>query len=194
MRPSAKRAARPAALALLAAAGLAQGQQAPSPDLAALLECRASHADFVAAASLAETPLQAVAAGWQPLARSNMFMTEFRLARPARAFGHVVEQIAFTGEGIVAVLDLADPRPLAGALALEIALDTPEKLLAGREVRSDDAIDADGQAVIDSAVLSVSNVASHPGKTLAGCSYSIEYPEDPVAEDAVPPAPAGSPR
>ena len=37
----------------------------------------------------------------------------------------------------------------------------------------------DGKAIIDSAVISVSNVGSHPGKTLAGCSYSQELLEEP---------------
>ena len=34
---------------------------------------------------------------------------------------------------------------------------------------------------IESAVINVSNVDSHPGKTLAGCSYSLDPPE---TEDA----------
>ena len=30
---------------------------------------------------------------------------------------------------------------------------------------------------IESAVINVSNVDSHPGKTLAGCSYSLDPPD-----------------
>ena len=168
------------ALSLLACATHARAGDAPeSIDLPALIECRASHADFVALGPLLGNPLKAVAAGWQPLPQANMFMSEFRLVRPARVFGHDADRIAFTGTGIVAVLDLPDPRPLAKQLDLETAYDTPEKFMSGKEVRSDDAVRADGKAIIDSAVISVSNVGSHPGKTLAGCSYSQELLEEP---------------
>jgi hypothetical protein len=39
-------------------------------------------------------------------------------------------------------------------------------------------------------VLNVSNVSSHPGKTLVGCSYSLDLAEDPAEES--PEAPAES--
>ncbi len=188
---------RPVLLAplLLTAAAIACADEAKTIDLPALIECRASHADFVALGPLLADPLKAVAAGWQPLPQANMFMSEFRLLRPVRVFGRDADRIAFTGTGIVAVLDLPDPRPLAKELGLDTAYDTPGKFMSGKEVRSDDATRADGKAIIDSAVISVSNVGSHPGKTLAGCSYSqelLEEPETPVApvEEAVPaPAP-----
>lgn len=45
-----------------------------------------------------------------------------------------------------------------------------------------------GEAQIESIILSVSTVASHPGKTLAGCTYSLDLPEDEPAPAA--PAPA----
>lgn len=175
-------------LSLLACATNACAEDTPKPiDLPALIECRASHADFVALGPLLEEPLKAVAAGWQPLPQANMFMSEFRLLRPVRVFGRDADRIAFTGTGIVAVLDLADPHPLAKELGLDTAYDTPEKFMSGKEVRSDDATRADGKAIIDSAVISVSNVGSHPGKTLAGCSYSQELLEEPET----PAAPAG---
>lgn len=183
------------ALSLLACAANACADDAPkSIDLPALLECRASHADFIALAPLLEDPLKAVAAGWQPLPQANMFMTEFRLLQPVRVFGRDADRIAFTGTGIVAVLDLPDPRALAKDLGLDTAYDTPEKFMSGKEVRSDDATRTDGKAIIDSAVISVSNVGSHPGKTLAGCSYSQELleepetPADPAGEAASAPA------
>ena len=175
-------------LSLLACATNARAEDTPKPiDLPALIECHASHADFVALGPLLEDPLKAVAAGWQPLPQANMFMSEFRLLRPVRVFGRDADRIASTGTGVVAVLDLADPRPLAKELGLDTAYDTPEKFMAGKEVRSDDATRADGKAIIDSAVISVSNVGSHPGKTLAGCSYSQELLEEPE----MPATPAG---
>lgn len=169
------------------------------PDLAALIECRGDLGQLTALAPLLEDPLKAVAQGWQPLPQTNMFMSEYRLLAPIRVFGHDTQHVAFSGGGVVAVLDLPDPRPLAKQLALETAIDTPAKAMFGKEVRSQKTLDPDsGKALIDSAVLNVSNVSSHPGKTLAGCSYSLDLAEDeaeePDADVASPPAPAVQPR
>ncbi len=177
---------------------LAATAQEARPDLAALIECRGDLGQLAALAPMLEDPLKAVAQGWQPLPQANMFMSEYRLLTPIRVFGQDTDHIAFSGGGVVAVLDLADPRPLAKQLALETAVDTPTKAMFGKEVRSEEVRDpASGKALIDSAVLNVSTVSSHPGKTLAGCSYSLDLAED-VAEDdpgdeAPPPAPATQP-
>ena len=40
---------------------------------------------------------------------------------------------------------------------------------------------------IDSAVLNVSNVDSHPGKTLVGCTYSLDLAEEPQTTEAASP-------
>lgn len=172
--------------------------QAERPDLAALIECRGDLGQLGALAPLLEDPLKAVAMGWEPLPQANMFMSEYRLLNAVRVFGHDTDHVAFSGSGIIAVLDLPDPRPLARQLALETAIDTPAKAMFGKEVRSEEVRDpATGKVWIDSAVLNVSNVSSHPGKTLAGCSYSMDLPEDDAEEDggdgASPPAPAIQP-
>lgn len=149
-------------------------------DLAALIECRQTLADFHYLAPALADPLQAVALGWRPLPQANMFMTEFVLNSPVKVFGHDTDHIAFTGDSIIALLDLADPRPLAKQLELETAIDTPAKAMFGKEVSSiEDRDEATGTVYIRSAVLNVSNVASHPGKTLAGCSYSLDMAEEP---------------
>lgn len=161
---------------------------AAKPDLAALIECRGRIDQFMALAPALQDPLQAVAQGWQPLPQANMFMTEFRLAAPIRVFGHESDHIAFAGESVMAILDLPDPRPLARELELETAIDTPDKAMFGKELHSEERHDAgSGGTVIESVVLNVSNVASHPGKTLVGCSYSLDLPEE---EEAPEPAPA----
>ncbi|MFT3762103.1 MAG: hypothetical protein QM761_05725 [Pseudoxanthomonas sp.] len=174
---------------LLAAVGLARAGEAQSaPDLPALIECRAQLADFHALAPALQDPLKAVALGWKPLPQANMFMTEFQLTVPIRVFGHDTDRIAFSGDGIVAVLDLPDPRPLARQLQLETGVDTPEKAMFGKEVRGVETTDPQtGKPLYESAVLNVSNVSSHPGKTLAGCSYGL----DELEEDA-PDAPAAA--
>jgi len=171
--------------------------QEARPDLAALIECRGDLAQLGALAPALEDPLKAVALGMQPLPQANMFMSEYRLASPIRVFGQDTDHIAFSGGGVVALLDLPDPRPLAKQLALETAVDTPAKAMFGKEVRSEEIRDpATGKVLIDSAVLNVSNVSSHPGKTLAGCSYSLDLPEDEDASgdgEAPPPAQAAQP-
>jgi len=181
--------------ALLLAAGTgAHAADAPAarPDLAALLECRAREADFAALQPVLEDPLKAVALGWRPLPQANLFMTEYELTTPVTVFGHPTSQIAFSGPSVMAILDLPDPRPLAKQLKLEEGVDTADKVMYGREVLSQDTTDPKtGEAMIESIVLSVSNVQSHPGKTLAGCSYSLDLPEEP--EPDAPPAPAPAP-
>lgn len=170
--------------------------QATTNDLASLIECRGDIADFATLAPALEDPLKAVALGWQPLPQANMFMTEYRLASPIRVFGNDTDHIAFTGGSVMAILDLPDPRPLAKELALETAIDTPAKAMFGKELRSEETRDAtSGKVLIESVVLNVSNVASHPGKTLVGCSYSLDVPEEEAPEDAAPPVaaePAGA--
>ena len=129
-------------------------------------------------------------------------MADYFTAHPL-VFGHGTDHIAFTGSSVMAILDLPDPRPLAGELGLETAIDTPAKAMFGKELRSEESRDAEsGQVLIESVVLNVSNVSSHPGKTLVGCSYSLDLPEDapdtdtdaPAPEGAPPPAPGGQPR
>jgi hypothetical protein len=179
-------------LPLLAqAAGSEEKLDASRIDLVALIECRQTLADFHYLAPALADPLQAVALGWRPLPQANLFMTEFVLNKPVSVFGHSTDHIAFTGDSIIALLDLPDPRPLAKQLELETAIDTPAKAMFGKEVSSIEERDqATGTVYIKSAVLNVSNVASHPGKTLVGCSYSLDRAEDPEplpAADAIVP-------
>ncbi len=176
-------------LALLPAlAAAADGDAAvATPDLPALIECRSDIHAYLALAPALKDPLKAVALGWQPLPQSNMFMTEYRLAQPIRVFGHDSDRVAFTGDSVLAILDLPDPRPLARQLELETAIDTPAKAMFGKELRSVETRDArTGATVIESAVLNVSNVSSHPGKTLVGCSYSFDLPEEDEAPETPP--------
>ena len=170
-------------LLLLSATPLAS---ANPPDLVALIECRQGVSDFAQLAPVVADPLKAIALGWQPLPQTNLFMAEYRLTAPVSVFGHSSDHIALAGGTIVALLDMPDPRPLAAELELEEGVNTPEKAMYGRELVSRDVIDAKtGEALIESVILSVSNVKSHPGKTLAGCTYSLDLP----AEDEMP-APA----
>ncbi|MGX5732201.1 hypothetical protein ACWKWK_16940 [Pseudoxanthomonas beigongshangi] len=163
-----------------AAAPLAAAQV----DIARLISCQGQPEEFMALATALQDPLQAVSLGWRPLPQANMFLSEYALGTPVTVFGHRSAHIAFAGSSVMAVLDLPDPRPLAKALALETAVDTPEKAMFGKELVSEEVRDpATGAALVRSLVLNVSNVTSHPGKTLVGCTYSIDPLEDEPAEE-----------
>jgi len=163
-------------------------------DLAALIECRQGLADYSAVAPVVADPLKAVAAGLQPLPQSNQFMSEFRVATPLTVFGQRTEYVAVAGASIMAILDLADPRPLARSLALEDGVDTPDKFMAGRELVSRDVTDPrTGEPMIESVILSLSTVKTHPGKTLAGCTYSLDLPPEEEPAPGAAPAPAPAP-
>lgn len=171
---------------LLAVALPAAAYADPAVDLPALIECRQGVSDFAALAPIAADPLKAVALGWRPLPQGNLFMSEYTLNTPVTVFGHPTDHIAMAGSSIMAIVDLADPRPLARALDLETGYDADGKFMAGRELVSRDVNDArTGEALIESVILSVSNVTSHPGKTLAGCTYSLDLPAEEQAPAAV---------
>ncbi|MCC4618779.1 hypothetical protein LL965_01295 [Xanthomonas cassavae CFBP 4642] len=163
-------------LLLSPAAVLAQGATV-RPDLPALIECRQRIGDFNALAPVLADPLKAVALGWTPLDQSNLFMTEYTLNTPISVFGHSTNHIAFSGASIMAILDLPDPRPLAKQLDLELGVDNADKVMYGHELVSEDTTNPKtGEAMIESVVLSVTNVKSHPGKTVVGCGYSLDLP------------------
>ena len=181
----------PACIAALLLCSALPSVAAEPLDLPALVECRQGVAAHAALAVALADPLQAVAKGLQPLPQQNQFMTEYRLATPMTVFGQRTDRIALAGASIMAILDLADPRPLAKRLALEDGVDTPEKFMAGRELVSRDVTDPrTGEALIESVILSLSTVKSHPGRTLAGCTYSLDLPPE---EETPPPAAAPGP-
>ena len=172
------------ALLPLLAAAPALAQTPAAIDLPGLIQCQRSVSEFAQLAPVVADPLKAVALGWQPLPQTNLFMAEYRLLTPIEVFGQRADHIAMAGGTIVALLELADPRPLARQLGLEEGVDTAEKVMYGRELVSRDVVDAQtGEALIESVILGVSTVKSHPGITLAGCTYSLDLPaeDDPVA-------------
>lgn len=165
-------------------------------DIARLISCQDTPEAFFSLAVATQEPLNAVSLGWRPLPQANMFLTEYTLNTPITVFGHHSDRIAFAGSSVLAVLDLPDPRPLAKELALETAIDTPAKAMFGKELLSEEFTDPKtGTAMVRSKVLNVSNVTSHPGKTLVGCTYSIDPLEEPAPEPAPTPptAPPSAP-
>jgi len=167
-------------LLIVAGNGLCVATETPvDPDLPALIECRQDYRAHRALTPLLTDHLAAVRQGWQPLPQTNVFMSEYRLLAPINVFGYSTEHIAFAGSAILAVIDLPDPRVLAHELELEAAVDTAEKVIFGREIVSRQIHDpSNGQTLIESAVLNVSNVSSHPGKTLVGCDYTLDFDDN----------------
>lgn len=170
----------PALTVLLLAASPLVAAGTPAPDLATLVQCQSPLEDYSALVAPVDDPLAAVALGWAPQPRTNPFLAEYRLTTPVTAFGRASDHLAISGGTVMLVFDAAQtpPQALAAELALEVLVEEPGKFMAGREVRSVDVSTDDGQPMIESAVLGVSTVTSHPGKVLAGCTYSLDVPEE----------------
>jgi hypothetical protein len=137
---------------------------------------------------------------WRKVATGNGFLDEYELPEPITVTGtYTTRRIAFSSTGVLAILDLADPAPLAKAEGIANAAD-PEPLIAqivasGKATRAEIEADmpfrkflgervmvdvtelpADGESFGAHTTIArtISNVTTHPGKTLYGCSYRIE--------------------
>ena len=138
--------------------------------------------------------------GWVPIKTKNFLMNEYELPAPITVAGHYsTRRIAFTSNGVLAILDLADPSLLAREQGIENAADpnpmieamiasgkaTPQEIEAatksrkflGEKIlidRTEPATAAEEFGTRTIIGRNVSNVTTHPGKTLYGCSYRIE--------------------
>jgi hypothetical protein len=165
-------------VALVCSAGAASATDAgfdPSAvDLAALVECREDSRTYNSFALwLAGEPAAAEALGWQEVASENPFLKEYGLPVAIGVFGHDTDRVAFTASGPMAVLDGVAPGELAKKLGIVPDIATAGKFLGEKVIL--EAKEEDLGMVFETRVaLNVSTVDSHPGKTLAGCSYRIE--------------------
>ncbi|NTF40524.1 hypothetical protein [Rhizobium rhizogenes] len=163
-----------------AAAHAATAEQDPSKiDLAKLIECTTydvpSYNNFGMWLTGPESATAMKQFGMTELPSENPFLREFQLAAPVSAFGRQTSRIAFASSGPLAVLDEPDPHPLAKALGVTAAVDQPNKFLGAKEILSNKEQLENSDTVLHTLItLNVSTDDSHPGKTLAGCSYSIE--------------------
>jgi hypothetical protein len=174
----------------LAAAAIALGLSCPAAaetnpdafdataiDLPAYIECRA--ADIAAyqgfARHLAENE-DAVeqALGLTEENSGNPMLKQYRLTKPITVFGRRADRIAFTASGVMALLAETDPHPIAKEIGVEPAFDRPGKYLGEKIVsEKEERIDTDTR-FRSRIALNVSTVDSHPGRTLTGCTYSVE--------------------
>lgn len=143
---------------------------------------------------------EAEARGWHRIESDNPFLAEYELPEPIVITGNwTTSRVAFSSSGILAILDETDPSIIAKAEGIANEMDPApliDALVASGQV-SRREVETEikfrkflGQRVlIDETELaktpedfgthtvisrSISNVTSHPGKTLYGCSYRIE--------------------
>lgn len=151
-------------------------------DLAKLIECRTYDVPTYNAVAFWLAGTEGAEArkhfGLAEEKSANFLLRTYRLKTPITVFGRQTRHIAFNSSGPMAVLDEADPHPIAKALEIEPAIDLPAKFLGERVISTTSEKDAGlGMTVSTRITLNVSTVTSHPGKTLAGCSYVIDLKE-----------------
>ena len=113
--------------------------------------------------------------GMSELPSDNPLLREFQLSAPVTVFGRQTSRIVFASTGPLAVLDEADPHPLAKQLGVPASVDQPNKFLGEKVILSRKDQQENSDTVLETRIsLNVSTVDSLAGKTLAGCSYSIE--------------------
>jgi hypothetical protein len=164
-------------LMLCAAFPVASQANPDEPDLVALIECRADVQAWNGLAfTLMDGPAAAEALGWKARPSENPFLQEYDLPASIGVFGHGTSRIALTATGPMAVLDGVAPAELAAELGITPVVTSPEKFL-GEKVIVDKREEEGGTIFVTRISLNVSSVVTHPGLTLAGCSYSIEAAE-----------------
>ncbi len=201
MKPIFLLAALGVAIPLVAAAQVAEGSDPERIDVVDAIECRLDAPSYNGfALGLNGEEKIAEKRRWVPIESRNFLMNEYDLPAPITVAGHHrTRRIAFTSSGVVAILDLADPAVLARQQGIENTVD-PNPLIAamiasGKASRQDIEaakkfrkflgekilVDRTEPATAEESFgthtvigLNVSNVDSHPGKTLYGCSYRIK--------------------
>jgi len=164
------------ALAVLASLVVAKADDydPASLDLAALIECRADLSAYTGYALwLAGDPGAASTLGWKEVPSANAFLRQYQLPAPVRVFGRETGTIVFTASGPMAVLDGIAAADLARRLDVPAMVSTPDKFL-GEKVVTESTENSGGISLSTRITLNVSTVDTHPGKTLAGCSYVVD--------------------
>ncbi|NYT42997.1 hypothetical protein HZY97_19645 [Sphingomonas sp. R-74633] len=162
------------------------------------IDCRLSVPEYTGFALAVDGPEGiARARHWKEVASANPFMREYMLPADIVVAGaYRTRRIAFTADAILAILDVADPETIARGENIKNAMDPaplleslgPEgarraeaeikfrKFLGERVVKDETEKAGDGEAFGTHMTVtrSISNVTTHPGKTLYGCSYRME--------------------
>jgi hypothetical protein len=102
-------------------------------------------------------------------------LAEFSLKAPITVFGRQASRVAFNSAGVFAILDEADPHPLAKQLDIKPVVDRPGKFMGDKVLsEADEELGDSGVKIRTQVSLNVSTVDSHPGKVLAGCGYRMD--------------------
>jgi hypothetical protein len=137
---------------------------------------------------------------WKRIASRNAIMHEYKLPQPITvAATYSTRRIAFTGNAILAILDLPDPTTVArseqidNAMSAEPMIDAlvatgkmtraqaeaavPFRKFLGERILKDVTEPAETNESYGSHMIvarTISNATTHPGKTFYGCSYRFE--------------------
>lgn len=163
-------------VACLSAASATAEEQEFDPlavDVVEALECRLDPRTYNGfALTLGSDDGGYQARGWKRQESNNSFLSQYELPEPVIVAGHNTRTIVFSSSAIMAVLDI-DIKELARHENIENVMRNGQKFLGERVVSSKSETDV-GLTFTATVKRVLSNVTSHPGKALLGCSYSVE--------------------
>jgi hypothetical protein len=140
--------------------------------VADIIECKYDVQTYNRYAMAVASTGDVVAPGLTKVETDNPFLSEYETTEPITVFGYTTRRVVFTSAGIMAVLDAPDVAKVAAKLEVPPALEMPGKFL-GEKTVSEIKETVEGEDWIYSVKLNVSTVTTHPGKTLAGCTYTV---------------------
>lgn len=187
------------AIAVAASPALARVEIDAPFDIVGALTCKLNAPAYIGfAMNLGDDETGYKSLGWVKQQSSTPFLAQYRLPAPIEVAGHQTRTIVFSGSGIAAVLDIADPASVAAPLGVVNTIMSREVAAAalgltaaqasqlplvtsfrGERVVSDKMEDGvTAHARLRTRIVQLlANDRSYPGKTLLGCSYSIEVTE-----------------
>ena len=169
-------------------------------DIVEALTCKISAPAYVGfAMNLGDVDAGYRLLGWTMQPSGTAFLSQYHLPRPIVVAGHRTSTIVFSGSGVAAVLDEADPASVAAPLGVVNRLMSREAAAAALGLTPVQAAQLPavtsfrgGRVMLDTTgenagarmrlrtriVQPVTNDAARPGKTVLGCSYSIDVLDD----------------
>ena len=165
-------------------------------DIVGALTCKLDAGAYIGfAMNLGDDEIGYKARGWMKEESGTALLSQYRLPAPIDVAGYATRTIVFSGSGIAAVLDVADPAAVAAPLGVVNSIMSREAAAAALGLAPAQAVQlplvtafrgerelldkTDGERVAGMRVRTrivqlVSKDEHYPGKTLLGCSYSIE--------------------
>ena len=187
---------------MLVAAGISFSAEAVTAqigapvDIVEALTCKISAPAYIGfAMNLGDVDAGYRSLGWTRQESGAAFLSQYHLPRPIVVAGHRTSTIVFSGSGVAAVLNEADPAAVAAPLGVVNTLMSREAAAAALGLTPVQAAQLPAvtnfrgeRLVIDTSeenagarmrlririVQTVTNDPARPGKTLLGCSYSID--------------------